>query len=155
MREATADEKHRGPPQPLPATERPRVGVAAVEHVQAREAWPPAAQIRAAALPCTCCTLERFCARRSALAYSRCMGAQRHESERPAARLHVPERARPPRRPPAAAPWPAAAVAAHGAFRRLWLLSNEFRPLRFTLVPREAFFYRKKKHVRGHARCAA
>ena len=61
-REATADEMHQGPPQPLPATERPRARVAPVEHVQAREAWPLAAQIRAAALPCTCCTLERFCA---------------------------------------------------------------------------------------------
>ena len=68
---------------------RPRSGcgwASAGRPRQAREARPPDAQTCAAALPCTCCTLERFWSVQQV--HER--GARRHQFERPAARLHVP-----------------------------------------------------------------
>ena len=119
-RVANAGSRAHGPPQPLPATERLRVGVAPVDH--ARHVKPGRRTLKLvpprSALPCTCCALQK----RSSV-------QQVHGSaERGGTSLSVQAsralRDRPARRPTAAAPWPAAAVAAHGLSSQRRLASH-------------------------------
>ena len=129
---------------------RPRSGcgwASAGRPRQAREARPPDAQTCAAALPCTCCTLERFCEalERTAGAWER--GARRHESvRRPGFTCLTCSTGR---HPPAAAPWPAAAVAAHGADRRI---PNPSDPLFSSTVPPPFSPLHQKIHLRSESK---
>ena len=96
---------------------------------KAREAWPPDAQTGAAALRAPMHLLYAPEAlERTAGAWER--GARRHESvRRPGFTCLTCWTGR---HPPAAAPWPAAAVAAHGADRRI---PNPSDPLFSSTVP--------------------